>query len=67
MESAALRNYLAEVALRGNMEFFAQPDDLTGAVHSTPSTVKPQSALAVASLAQAAEREAAFPRWGINE
>jgi hypothetical protein len=67
MESAALRHYLSEVTLRGNMEFFAQPDDLTGAVHSTQSSAKPQSALAVASLAQAVEREAAFPRWGINE
>jgi hypothetical protein len=72
METIALRKYLADVALRGGMEFFVQPDDLMTLARpmqrAQPSTG--QSApidLAVASLARAVEREGKFPRWGINE
>lgn len=71
MESVALRRYLAEVALRGNMEFFAQPDDFAAVMRGMQPASNEQSTpavnLAVASLAQAVEREATFPRWGINE
>ena len=71
LETLALRRYLAEVALRGNMEFFAQPDDLALSVRNAKPSAKqppvPTVNLAVASLAQAIERESAFPRWGINE
>ncbi|SRR6266699_5043544 len=72
METITLRKYLADVALRGGMEFFAQPDDLMALARPMQpvQSVRVQSApinLAVASLARAVEREAVFPRWGINE
>ena len=67
LESANLRRYLSAVAVRGGMEFFAQPEDITKSIRSSNTPVSPPINLALASLARAAERETAFPRWGINE
>jgi hypothetical protein len=70
MEGANLRRYLSEVAVRGGMEFFAQPGDLPGAVRPLQfPTNQPATSinLAMASLARTVEREGVFPRWGINE
>jgi hypothetical protein len=71
VERANLRRYLAEVAARGRMEFFAQPNDLPEPARSLQSWTKesatPSMNLAMASLARTVEREGGFPRWGINE
>jgi hypothetical protein len=71
VETNSLQKYLGDVALRGGMEFFAQPDELMQTVRSPqpPSSyrISPPPTLEVASLAQAVGREGVFPRWGINE
>jgi hypothetical protein len=71
METMTLRRYLAEIALRGGMEFFAQPDDLSQPSRCAPLMAPQRTSeptdLSVASLAHAIGREGAFPRWGINE
>lgn len=56
----ATRSYLAEVAKRGGMEFFAQPDQWPG--RSRAVTAKTLS-----TLAGAVHRDVAIPHWGINE
>jgi hypothetical protein len=65
-----VRNYLAEVAHRGKMEFFAQPVDWPGETradelpfqHTNRLNGKTRSTLTGAVL-----RDVAIPRWGINE
>jgi hypothetical protein len=70
-QTMALRRYLAEVALRGGMEFFAQPEDAQAANSWAPLLMPQRSSqpinLPVASLARAVQREGVFPHWGINE
>ena len=64
------RSYLSDVARRGGMEFFAQPDEwpghnrLEGSI-SLPTAVMNEHALS--TLAGAVHRESPTPRWGINE
>jgi hypothetical protein len=71
MEAPKLRRYLSEVAVRGGMEFFAQPNDVPGTVRPLQfpmqEPVAPSINLAMASLARTVDREGGFPRWGINE
>jgi hypothetical protein len=71
MEAGNVRRYLSDVAVRGGMEFFAQPSDVPAPAQFLQSSVKEPAAasinLAIASLARTVEREGAFPRWGINE
>jgi hypothetical protein len=64
MGAVNLRGYLSDVAVRGGMEFFVQPNDAPGPVRSPQP---PSANLAVATLARTVERDGAVPRWGINE
>jgi len=68
--SSALRAYLAEVAKRGGMEFFAQPDQWPGRVQSNEPFSLQDSGVTnrtLSTLAGAVHREQTVPRWGINE
>ncbi len=65
------RAYLADVAQRGQMEFFAQPDELP-----RPRTEDDFIALqrnmsfagqTLSTLAGAMQQDTGFPHWGINE
>jgi hypothetical protein len=65
------RSYLADVARRGNLEFFAQPDDwprripadsIPGAAEAARSTEK-----ALRTLAGVVQRDVSTPRWTVNE
>lgn len=63
------RQYLAEVARRGNMEFFAQPD-LTPQEVAGPAQISGASRLVdqtLSGLAGAVRKQSAFPRWTLNE
>jgi hypothetical protein len=73
----ALREYLSQVAVRGNMEFFAQPDNWPGSkpakahlaierLAAFPGTV-PITAIAAPATSIPASAASTFPRWGINE
>jgi len=70
-ETGDFRRYLSDVAMRGGMEFFAQPNHFPGGSRSLQSIIKepsgPAMNLAMASVARTFEPEGAFPRWGINE
>jgi len=67
----ATREYLAGVAQRGKMEFFAQPD------HWPPNHRQEDQVLfrgsadfdqrTLSTLAGAVQRDVSYPRWGINE
>lgn len=65
-----LKNYLADVARRGHMEFFAQPDAWPESLRrNTPLFVHSDSLAAEragSSLAGVVQRDMT-PRWGINE
>jgi hypothetical protein len=66
----AIRSYLAGVAKRGRMEFFAQPDEWPGSKPSETSFLIRRETgqdRALSMLAGAMNRETSFPRWGINE
>src|SRR5262249_9137230 len=67
--SAAARTYLAGVAKRGQLEFFAQPDQWPGRMEG--DEILPFHGLAanertLSTLAGAVHRDT-VPRWGINE
>jgi hypothetical protein len=66
----SVREYLAEVAKRGNMEFFSQPNYWPGAAQrSAPLYVQPSSGhprRTLSPLGGAVSRYT-VPRWGINE
>ena len=71
MEATTVRNYLAEIALRGGMEFFTQPEEHALKLSFSPRpalkrNVSPEASI-LPSLASAAQVGTAFPRWGINE
>ena len=65
------RSYLADIAQRGKMEFFAQPDEWPGSstknetffVHRDPSFNHPS----LSALAGMTQDDIKLPRWGINE
>jgi len=64
------RDYLAQVARRAGMEFFAQPNDL--AVKRFDESIaldrgSKRDEKALSALAGVIQREQSFPRWGINE
>jgi hypothetical protein len=69
-QSGGLRNYLSQLAKRGKMEFFAQPEGWSAKqkledqlmFHRDMPNLKTFSA-----LAGAIERENSYSRWGINE
>jgi hypothetical protein len=65
----SVREYLADVAQRGGMEFFAQPDQWPG--HNRLDTFyahrnSPMTEQTLSTLAGAVHRDVT-PRWGINE
>ena len=69
-ENENIRVYLAEVAKRARMEFFAQPNPVPvkhvdGLFESNrPAT---RNARTLSALAGVIQRDQTFPRWGINE
>ena len=71
-ETQRIREYLAEVARRANMEFFAQPDrwpDRTqpaGLVQFLPSPPNLEHNFSTPPLDYGSRKET-FPHWGINE
>jgi hypothetical protein len=67
----ATREHLAEVARRGKMAFFAQPDDWSDR-RLTPAPVRFRkntgwSGRTLSTLASAVQRENTVPHWGIYE
>jgi len=69
-QSRAARAYLEDVARRGRMEFFAQPDAPLEhhRHHLFPAAGKPEfNDKALSTLAGVVQRETYIPRWGINE
>ena len=64
-----IRSYLADVARRGNMELFSQPNDWPGhkpEAPLTPDASQDLSNRAFTVIAGAVQHDS-FPRWGINE
>ncbi len=65
------RSYLADVARRGQMAFFAQPDELPERRNSEDFfTLQRNSSFkrrTLSTLAGAMQRDTSFPDWGINE
>ena len=72
-ETQKVRAYLADVAKRGNMEFFAQPDrwpgptQTAGAVQLFPALVPTAEANTFSALPGFRQGIETFPHWGINE
>jgi hypothetical protein len=66
----SVRGYLADVARRGHMEFFAQPDEWPGRNRLTDSLLLHRAPgvteRTLTSLAGVTRRDVT-PRWGINE
>ncbi len=69
IETSAVRAYLEGVARRGQLEFFAQPDDWPGKKNGTSFLFNRSSGpgKALSTLAGVVERDLSYPRWGINE
>jgi hypothetical protein len=71
LKTRRIRNYLAEVAEKAGMEFFAQPDDWPGHRNKEgPSPFRRDSDLngrTISTLAGVLQQDRSFPRWGINE
>ena len=69
-ENSEVRSYLASVAARGQMEFFAQPDEWPDA-HKQHGDLAPRNRAfdegVSPILASSAQPDLSFPRWGINE
>ena len=70
-QAVEARAYLADVARRGQMEFFAQPDELPDRRNSEDFfTLQRNSSLerqTLSALSTAIQRDTTFPHWGINE
>jgi hypothetical protein len=69
---ASTRRYLAGVATRAQMEFFAQPDEWPGRRNESEVTFTFRRGSAMgektlSTLSGVAQREVPIPRWGINE
>ena len=70
-QAVEARAYLADVARRGQMEFFAQPAELPGrkntedffTLHRNPSF----EGQTLSTLSTAIQRDTTFPHWGNNE
>jgi len=65
-DTREVREYLANVAKRGQMEFFAQPDDWPGSKRFSfqPGSIDTP---AVSALTGPVQRDVSFMHWGINE
>ena len=70
-QSRAVRDYLAGVARRGNMAFFAETENESGhrrkEEHFMIGHGLKREDRASSALAGAVHRDHSFPRWGINE
>ena len=64
-QSRSVQDYLAEVAKRGNMAFFAQPGEAQAQFKRSDGLKR--EARASSALAGAVYRDHSMPRWGINE
>ena len=70
-QTDSIRDYIAAVARRGQMEFFAQPYD--GHIGNKPALRMPfreSSPLdeeALSTISGVMQQDLSFPRWGINE
>jgi hypothetical protein len=64
-----VRRYLADVAKRGEMEFFAQPDEFADNMNVEPFRFQaPPTFLEFGlSVEKGLKEQTNFPRWGINE
>jgi hypothetical protein len=65
-----IRDYLAQVARRARMEFFAQPNDLAVKRFDesiATDRVAKRDDKALSALAGIVQRDQTFPHWGINE
>jgi hypothetical protein len=71
LETAEIRSYLAGVAMCGQMEFFAQPDEWPGQTKQQASVVLPRNATLderqFPILSTVPEHDLSFRRWGIDE
>ncbi len=69
--TSGIRAYLADVARRGGMEFFAQPDDWPGRREAGGELQFEDAfrfdARTLATLAGVVQQDSGPPRWGINE
>jgi hypothetical protein len=63
-QSRAVRDYLAGVAKRGNLAFFAQPEEASAQFQGGDIRRENRTESA---LAGAVYRDHSLPRWGINE
>ena len=71
-DAASLKSYLADVARRAGLEFFAQPDEWPDSERDeAPSFLvqrgPPASGRTLSTLAGVNPRNTPIPRWGINE
>ena len=70
-QADAIRDYLAAVAKRGQMEFFAQPYDWPIRRKEEPRIplhhTSPLDEDALSTLSGMVQQDLSFPRWGINE
>jgi len=70
-DTAEVRSYLASVATRGQMEFFAQPDEWPGSHKQNDwmplSRTETLNDGALSILASGIQQDRSFSRWGINE
>ena len=69
-QTQAVRAYLASVAQRAQMEFFAQPDQWPGRKRAEEPSLFSRdldTEKTLSTLAGVMERDMNFPRWGINE
>jgi hypothetical protein len=68
---STVKEYLAGVAKRGSMEFFAQPDEWPGSSHvDRPfpfDRSRRVSDRTLSTLAGVVHRDIVTPRWGLNE
>jgi hypothetical protein len=62
-----VRRYLADVAKRGEMEFFAQPDELADNMKGEPFRFQATFGEFGLSVGAGSKEHTHFPRWGINE
>lgn len=63
-QAQGVRNYLEFLATRGEMEFFAQPEEVSAARHMP---AQPAQERTFEMLSGAMRHEVSIPRWGINE
>jgi hypothetical protein len=69
-QSREVRDYLADIAKRAGMEFFAQPEEDGGRTENTPFVFNDgpkRGDKPLSSLAGAVHRGTSFSHWGINE